>query len=306
MTMLPEETAVPEAPTEDSLPPLDADLGPNGAPLLMEEDSPEAATVEPSTGDVASTAGAAAPEGSTEVPEAGAPEPPADATPADAPVTPAPDAPRTYTQAEVSQMQSTMRQRENDAVTRADAAEAATREAQLLTRADEFQAERTQHHMDLGETPERASALAKDDRTSALNEVRAAQSATETATAQRQAAAIAVGHDMNLPTEEIRNLLQFNSVEEMQAHGQGYLDRSKATNETQTEVESLRKEVADLKRAAVPVGGPSAIVDSGVGQTPALTDQQIIDRGGDPNVNLSDAELTELDAAMGRLGYLDA
>jgi hypothetical protein len=47
-------------------------------------------------------------------------------------------------------------------------------------------------------------------------------------------------------------------------------------------------------------------VDSGVGQTPALTDQQIIDRGGDPNVNLSDAELTELDAAMGRLGYLDA
>jgi hypothetical protein len=302
----PTEQPATEAPTEDSLPPLDDDLGPNGAPLLMEEEVTDEAPVDQPAGDVASEADADAPEGSTEAPEGESPEPPADAPPADAPVEPAPDAPRTYTQAEVSAMQSTMRQRENEAVARANAAEKATEEAQLLIRADEFQQERTQHHIDLGEMPERAAALAKDDRTSALNEVRAAQSQSETATAQRQAAALAVGHDMNLPAEEITNLLQFNSVEEMQAHGQAVLDRIKTSTETTDEVKRLRQEIADLKREAVPAGGPSAIVDSNVGQTPALTDQQIVDRAGDPNIDISDAEMAELDAAMQRLGYLDA
>lgn len=302
----PQEPTAPAPLTEDTLPALDSDLGPNGAPLLMEDAPPaDAPVVEPSP-DAAPAASDDEPTPPADAaPEDGAPEPTADAPPADAPAEDAPPAERTYTQAEVSQMQSTMRERENEAVKRAEDAETATKQAQLLTRADEFERERTTFHETAGETPERAAALAKQDRTTALSEVAAHNSASETATAQRQAAAIAVGHDLNLPADEIRNLLQFNSVKEMQDYGQGYLDRSKSDTDMRAENARLTTEVAALKLAAVPAGGPSAIVDSASGETPALTDQQIIDRAGDPNVDMTDAEMADLDAAMGRAGLLD-
>ena len=306
MTMLPADQSAPEVPPEDTLPPLDDDLGVNGEPLLIEEAPNDDAPVAPSAEGTAPDAALAAPESSATAPKDGALESSADAPPAPATPDVAPPAERTYTQTEVSNMQRTLREREEVANKARDEANAKVEEAQLLARASEFERERTAHHESLGETPERAAALAKDDRTNALNEVRAAQGANETANAQRQAAAIAVGHDLNLPAEEIRNLVQFNSVEEMQQYGQGVLKRTSADTAMKAENARLVKELADLKRAAVPAGGPSSIVDSATGETPALTDQQIIDRAGDPDVDMSDAEMRELDSAMSRLGYLDA
>lgn len=289
-----ETVATQEVASEEPLPPLDSDLSDAGVPLLVEEQ-----------GDVSSEP---AGESTEEVVQTTEPSGQTGESTEEAPQeteTPPPPQPVTYTQEQVARIESAYRQRENEARELARQAEERAAQAELLIRADQYQQERTEYHINAGESPERAATLAEQDRNSALTEVARRQSEAQAFEANRRAAAIAVAHDHNLPPSELPNLARFNTAEEMNQYAEGLKTRSAREQELTSTVETLRKEIDALKKAQVPAGGLENQVDSGEGATPPLTDTQLIDRAGDPDVDLTESELMELDAAMRRSGLLE-
>ena len=248
-----------------------------------EADAREAAVAMP---EVAETA--------TETPEPEATETPA----AEAEEPPSEPPPRTFTQEEVSKIQSDTateanqrvsalaNQRVNALAAEVEQIRQQAAERDVLGQAAAFEASQRVAYEATGQyTPEQAVAQAEKDKNLALAQYQQQISKQGEVQAQRNLAAVAIAADHGLGATEAQTLLAYGTQEEMTQQA-GVLKQQKEAGSAQAaEIAELRAEIAELKKAQVPAATPEQQVDSGSGAVGPRTDEQWLAAYGRGEVN---------------------